>query len=31
MEDLDMNEGLVGMGEDGEDDGEEFDMGEDEP
>ena len=33
MDGLDMHPGLVGMGEDGEDDGEEgeFDMGEDEP
>jgi len=31
MEDLDINQGLVGMDEDGEDYGEELDMGEDEP
>lgn len=32
MDDMDMHPGLVGMGEDGEDDGEEdLDLGEDEP
>ena len=31
MEDLEMHSGLVGMGEDGEDEGEQLDMGEDEP